>query len=288
MRPDSGLRGDTPRNTPANPGPKSFANLNGKFLSLRVAGHHCDPHFHDTYSIALVREGSAECTVRDKRRVVSKGDVMIINPYEVAFGGNDDPSFIYDVLYPTIELVQDITGFRSQDTDRFPSFRSPFIRADDHSRALMQSIDDYECQVHKPSIGTIENLLGELLIGQKLVEQGPAGTSANRAAIAAACLILQEADPGELDISSIAEKVGLSKYHFIRLFRSTTRLTPGAYVRQIRLAAARQHILKGADLASAAFEAGFADQAHMTRLFKKTFGFTPGQMARGINTPRSS
>ena len=38
-----------------------------------------------------------------------------------------------------------------------------------------------------------------------------------------------------------------------------------------------QSLAKGASLADAAYDAGFADQAHFTRILRDTIGVTPGQ-----------
>lgn len=48
----------------------------------------------------------------------------------------------------------------------------------------------------------------------------------------------------------------------------------------------RRLIARGAPLAGAAAEAGFADQSHLSRQFKRAYGLTSGQWAAALNQPR--
>ena len=262
----------------------SFSNIAGKFLSIRVSGHFCDPHFHDTYSIALVRRGSAECVIGDRTYAVAPGDVMLIHPYEVACGGNDDDSFLYDVIYPSCGLVNDIMGTADTE-DNYPTFREPIIGRCDRSDALFDAVDLYASSAQaSASDAPIERALKDLLCSRDVSQPEIESSKSATEAIVRACELIQNQHAGAVQLASIAEEVGLSRYYFIRLFQKYTKLTPSEYLRQVRLAHARRIILGGAGLADAAAIAGFSDQAHMTRLFNRTFGFTPGQLMRGIQS----
>lgn len=262
----------------------TFANVGGKFLSVRVKGHICDPHFHDTYSIALVRKGEADCSIREQRRTVSSGDIMLINPYEIAYGGNEDSEFVYDVLYPSCELINDIMQI-TQEGCNFPSFQEAVIKNCKSVDDLFSAVDNYVSQPSgSQSDYIIETCLSQLLRDRSITYDEFGFTESNRNAILKACQLIRDSHRTPVDLSIIAEQVGLSRFYFIRLFQKYTKMTPSAYLRQVKLAEARRLILEGASLAGAAIEAGFADQAHMTRLFKQTFDFTPGQLKRGIQT----
>lgn len=265
-----------------------FSDLGGRFLSARISGHACDPHFHETYSIALVRRGTANCTIRDSAYTVSPGDVMIINPYEIAFGGNDDDEFEYDVLYPSDELINDLLK-DEPDSGGYHCFDEAVVLAGEHSRIVFEAVDAYlSVNTGPKSYQQIEASLGVLMNGRKRRPVYAEFSQSNRDAVMIACELIQNSHRDPVDLAEIGERVGLSRYYFIRLFQKYTRLTPSAYLRQVRLAEARRLIIAGSSLAGAAAEAGFADQAHMTRVFKHTFGFTPGQLMRGINSPEPS
>jgi AraC-like DNA-binding protein len=72
---------------------------------------------------------------------------------------------------------------------------------------------------------------------------------------------------------------GLDRFALARHFRALFGTTPHRFLVMRRLAAARERIAAGMNLAEIAADTGFADQAHLTRHFKKTFGMTPGRWA---------
>lgn len=80
-------------------------------------------------------------------------------------------------------------------------------------------------------------------------------------------------------LGELAEDAGVSRAHLARAFRRHFGCTVGAYVRSLRLEAARRLILD-TDLALArvACRAGFADQSHMTRLLRARIGIPPGRL----------
>jgi AraC-like DNA-binding protein len=82
-------------------------------------------------------------------------------------------------------------------------------------------------------------------------------------------------DPLSLDL--LADEAGLSKYYFARLFRDEVGQTPWAYVRNARLKKAKEFLKQGASPTTAALEAGFFDQSHLTNVMKEVEETTPKQ-----------
>ena len=79
-----------------------------------------------------------------------------------------------------------------------------------------------------------------------------------------------------LSLDMLAQQVGLSRYHFARLFRRTTGESPHQFVLHKRLEAA-QHLLRKTDLhlSQIAVGVGFSNQGHFTQTFKRHLGLTP-------------
>lgn len=79
------------------------------------------------------------------------------------------------------------------------------------------------------------------------------------------------------DLQTLADRTGHSVYHFARIFREETGMTPWAYVQAARLREARR-LLETTDrsLADIALAAGFYDQSHFTRVFRAAEGLPPG------------
>jgi AraC family transcriptional regulator len=82
-----------------------------------------------------------------------------------------------------------------------------------------------------------------------------------------------------LTLAGMAAAANLSPFHFSRLFKASTGLTPYQYVIRCRTEAARD-LLIGTDIPirEVALRAGFADQSHLSRHLRRRFGVTPGDL----------
>jgi transcriptional regulator GlxA family with amidase domain len=85
----------------------------------------------------------------------------------------------------------------------------------------------------------------------------------------------------DLSLAAIAREVNISLYHFVRLFKASTGLTPHQYLMQQRIARAMQ-LLRHTDLpiAQVAIDCGFANQSHFARYFRRFIGVSPRQFRR--------
>lgn len=88
---------------------------------------------------------------------------------------------------------------------------------------------------------------------------------------------MRENISGQLSLNELAELVGCSSYHVIRLFREAKGMSPHAYLIQLRLETARQQLDSGKQIGDVAHLTGFSDQSHLTRKFKQRYGLTPGR-----------
>lgn len=80
----------------------------------------------------------------------------------------------------------------------------------------------------------------------------------------------------DLKLADIAGAAHMSPYHFTRLFKESTGLTPHRYVIERRVQRAKE-LLRGTTLpiAEISLLCGFANQSHLNRHFKRVFGVTP-------------
>jgi transcriptional regulator GlxA family with amidase domain len=86
------------------------------------------------------------------------------------------------------------------------------------------------------------------------------------------------------DLAAIAR---LSVLRLITSFRQEVGIPPHRYQCDVRVREAQALLRQGVPLATAAIEAGFFDQSHLTRHFKRVCGSTPGQY-RGANSTRTA
>lgn len=84
-------------------------------------------------------------------------------------------------------------------------------------------------------------------------------------------------------LTELAADVGVSRAHLARAFRGHYGCTVGAYLRALRVETARR-LLRDSDLdlSRVAFEAGYADQSHMTRCVRDRLGLTPARYRAAV------
>jgi len=80
-----------------------------------------------------------------------------------------------------------------------------------------------------------------------------------------------------LTLAELAEIAGLSLWRFATVFREQVGSSPHRYICRLRVERAQALIREGVPPATAASEAGFYDQSHLSRHFKSMCGMTPGQ-----------
>jgi len=83
-----------------------------------------------------------------------------------------------------------------------------------------------------------------------------------------------------LSLPELAANVELSQFHFCRMFKKSTNLTPHQYVLQLRIERARDLLTGRLPLAEIAAQLGFADQSHFGAVFKRFLGITPSEFLR--------
>lgn len=90
-----------------------------------------------------------------------------------------------------------------------------------------------------------------------------------------------------IQLDELANIAGVSRFHFSRIFKASTGISPIAYVEQSRIRKAQQLIQLGQlPLAEIALIVGFADQSHFTKRFKRYTGCTPYVFARNNGIQR--
>lgn len=91
-----------------------------------------------------------------------------------------------------------------------------------------------------------------------------------------------EQDPTEpIDLAALAGLAGMSKYHFLRMFRRMTGMTPYQYLLGVRLRRAAMRLATTREPVSAiAFDSGFGDLSTFNARFRTTFGVSPTEYRR--------
>ncbi len=87
-------------------------------------------------------------------------------------------------------------------------------------------------------------------------------------------------------MESIARQVGVHPVHLSHEFRKYYQVTPGTYLRRLRVDFAAKRLQKTTlPLAEIAIASGFADQAHFSRTFRRLTNLTPSQFRQLMKRP---
>jgi AraC family transcriptional regulator of adaptative response/methylated-DNA-[protein]-cysteine methyltransferase len=100
------------------------------------------------------------------------------------------------------------------------------------------------------------------------------------AIVARACALIEGADEA-IDLDSLAAAVGVSRFHFHRLFKAHTGITPKAYAAARRAERLKAELGQGATVTDALYAAGFNSSARFYAESSGVLGMTPSTFRNG-------
>ncbi|WP_150107262.1 bifunctional DNA-binding transcriptional regulator/O6-methylguanine-DNA methyltransferase Ada [Pedosphaera parvula] len=101
-------------------------------------------------------------------------------------------------------------------------------------------------------------------------------------AAAKACRIIETSDPLP-SLDELANAVGLSRYHFHRIFKKTVGVTPRQYFAAHRNERVRSELRSQPSVTQAIYGAGFNSSSRFYERSTETLGMTPGEYQKGGN-----
>lgn len=255
-----------------------------------VARHQHDRHSHAALSVIMLTKGAKSYSVEGRRHAVHAGQIAIANPGEVhgcEYVGTDP--WAHRTWYLSEELVSALSeecGFK-----RRAEIGKPVLDDSRPNKALLIA--------HRRSIESDDPIdrEGAAIVGltQLLTSFGhaprdrtpAAATFGDAARRVDRCIeMLSASFHAPLALGLLAQEVGVSRYQVIRDFQRVLRMTPGDYLRSVRLQHAKFLLAKSQPLSAIAAATGFSDQSHLSRAFRRVYGFTPGHYA-GLTRQRA-
>jgi AraC family transcriptional regulator of adaptative response/methylated-DNA-[protein]-cysteine methyltransferase len=100
------------------------------------------------------------------------------------------------------------------------------------------------------------------------------------AAVAQACRLI-DAALDEPDLETLAEACGMSRFHFHRVFKAHTGITPRAYAAARRAERLQQGLAQAPSVTAAAYDAGFNSSGRFYAASSSVLGMTPGRYRAG-------
>jgi AraC family transcriptional regulator of adaptative response/methylated-DNA-[protein]-cysteine methyltransferase len=100
------------------------------------------------------------------------------------------------------------------------------------------------------------------------------------AKVAEACRLIETADE-EPKLDALARMVGLSPYHFHRIFKASLGVTPKAYAAAHRNKRVREELSRSATVTEAIYGAGFNSNGRFYATSSEVLGMTPSEFRSG-------
>lgn len=253
---------------------------------IRPAGEGFGRHTHDFHSITVLLSSpgsSIWCYGDGKRRSVrpAAGDVFFC-PAHVTTSVRCEKAFesILLCLSPTIfsRMAPDSEGVTLADA------APAIMRKDSFIQRIVTSLAD---EVGREKRGGSELFASSLAtaLGVHLSREYASGSESSKPVARLSDDELARLDRhivGNLDspltLEDLASLVKRSRFHFSRLFKSSTGMTPHQYVIRRRVERAKELLRAGSDIAEVAAAVGFASQSHLHSHIQRAFGCTPGQL----------
>ena len=101
-----------------------------------------------------------------------------------------------------------------------------------------------------------------------------------REAVARACRLIEQAEQAP-DLDALAQAAGMSRFHFHRVFKAHTGITPKAYAAGKRGARVRQELVQGAPVTDALYNAGYGSSARFYAGSAEVLGMLPAAYRAG-------
>ena len=153
------------------------------------------------------------------------------------------------------------------DCDRLPALRA-LARVTARAQTAELWRDSFE-ELALELAGTVVRLAGR-------ESRTPSATAPNPDRIGRVLRYLESRTAEPHTLSELANMAGLSRYHFLRTFRTVTGVTPHQWLLRARLRDAAQRLIATrAPVTAIALDVGFEDLSNFIRSFRAEFGVSP-------------
>lgn len=243
------------------------------------AEHAFRRHSHEAYSVALLETGATTFDLSGTPHRGLAGQIVLIDPGAVhACNPDPDTTMTYRLFYIAPSWFEEVSAevFESppahislapavvDDPELFAAWRELHV-------AILEDAEGLEKE--SALVANIAATIDRYATDHPAMRETPASAEA----VSRARDLLAERVAERVSLDELAAEAGMSRYHFLRVFRHAAGLPPHAFQTQLRVEIAKQLLADGEPIARVAAEVGFADQSHFTRVFRDFTGATPSQ-----------
>lgn len=241
--------------------------------SAELGQHRYDRHSHDEFSIILVTGGAKTLRVGTNSYTVEPGQIVLVPPgYSHECEPLRSQSWSHRCWYLSPSLAAELLG-PGTEPQRLPGF-DPVISNDRLAKRLIRSHHLSQASEEGGQDLSQLSLLSEAIQLSRR-EKDRSRPIRSRARTEAYVSALKTAPAQQLDLEFLADLGGVTRFQVIRDFKAIYHMTPGVYLRDLRLRESRRMLRDDISLADLSQSLGFSDQSHFSRSFKAAYGMSP-------------
>jgi AraC-like DNA-binding protein len=225
-------------------------------------------HAHEEYAIGVTLKGVQDYSLDGHSLKSYENGIMLFNPEQIHDGKAEHykEGLDYVMLYIKPELF--LEGLEKKEIIKFsnPIIYDEKIKQDilNLNSAILNEKDEVICS--ELYLNLVDNFSSkDFLIHYK---------NETEFIKKAKEMMYYELD-NVLDLEQMSKEFNISKFQFIRMFKSNTGLSPYQYFLNTKLIHAKKYLDATKDLYATVVEFGFTDLSHLNRHFKRVYGLTP-------------
>jgi AraC family transcriptional regulator len=254
------------------------------FTVRHSASAHCEfeSHSHSAYIVTSLLDGRMRGQIGAEEFELSEGQIAFTNIGENHSAVADNFEFLSISIDPILidELVSEIDLTRA-------SAEIIFRRKAVADEILVSTARLIACEIAQEKVGHTQML--DSLVRQFVIHLLRAHLTVRKAAqielsragpvdrrLRRAIEFMHDNFGRELTLEEIAAAAYLSEFHFARLFKQITGVTPHVYLANLRIERARKLLAETQiPIIEIAAMVGYQSHSHFTKIFKSVTGLTP-------------
>lgn len=222
-------------------------------------------HTHDTFNIALILNTTFNVQLSEKLIKAPVGTLSITNPDEVhATPCEEKAGNTFFTFYISPEVM------KSLNQNREVFFAGRTVYDETLFQAFFQLSQEFQL-----GRADFEKRLVHCL--RKLIKNHANTSPFPTQSLGLFKEFVEEIPDGGFSLEDTAQKFGMNKFKFLRLFKEETGLTPNHFMLLKRIERSKQLLTKGYPILDIALMTGFYDSSHFHRHFRRFAGVSPQQ-----------
>ncbi len=242
------------------------------------------------YALLSVQSGELDCVVGDRTIPLSESQSLVIEPNHSLTANGKHVEFLYLNLSVTL-VLEHALAMKLVAPKSVVKFSSLVIESDDRLAELMRTftielIDEEpgkEFVMHALVAQLLVHLLRRYSTARRSDELELSRVGLVDRRIRRSVELMHAQLDQDLSLKSLAAASHLSPFHFSRLFKKLTGVTPHNYLASIRATRA-QSLLANTDMSVTEIgtRVGYLSASHFTKAFRLSTGTTPREFRKAL------